>query len=321
MTNNLSATTSFFKAEHLEVIKGGHRLLQDITFSMKSGELISILGPSGSGKTTLLNTLMGFEDISQGTVSLQGKVLSSPTVCVDPGQRSFSAVFQNLTLFPHLNVRDNILYGIWSWSAEEKEQRLRELAKLVELSDKLDRHVSTLSGGEKQRVAIARGLAPKPSILFLDEPFSNLDRLLRLEVRRFIKKVLKEAGVSAFLVTHDKEDAFHFSDRLILMDQGRIKQWGTPEELYCRPKDDFVTRFFSSGLSVDGVSVSPHELELCPEDDPHKLFSGEVMDSYFSEGRMKYILKLSSSGRYFDLYNDHKFSVGDTVGLKRKALS
>jgi iron(III) transport system ATP-binding protein len=308
--------TKLLKVDQICVSKEGSVILDNISFETSPGELISIVGPSGCGKTTLVDTMMGFNHLGSGSITIEDKLLASADYSLDPGLRDFGAVFQNHNLFPHLNVRDNILYSIWHMDKAQQNQRLKELSELVELDDKLDRSISTLSGGERQRVAIARGLAPHPKILFLDEPFSSLDRLLRLEIRGFIKELLKKMGMSAFLVTHDKDDAFHFSDRVLLLNEGKLIQQGSPKELYENPVNDFVLDFFCSNIrSSDGVrSLSPYEVLLENKDFP-KGRDVLIRDRYFIDGRYCYRLELVNNDRatknHFNYYSFDKLNVGE----------
>lgn len=296
---------SFLNVENIFVTKGNTNILSDITFSMNAGEIISILGPSGSGKTTLINTLMGFNKIESGKIECNGNLIANSKLNKSVESREFSAVFQSLNLFPHLSVRENILYGISSRSKMIREKRLEELAAVVNLSDKLNRDVTTLSGGEKQRVAIARALAPKPHILFLDEPFSSLDKNLQTDVRRFIKNTLKQSGVAAFLVTHDKEDASYFSDRVMVINNGKVVQFDTAENIYNNPANDFVASFFGLNLKLqkkDGQNYYPclSKITISSTRKPSSkeiVGKGVVVDSYFNLGSHFSTIELENNSK------------------------
>lgn len=218
-------------------------VIHDVSFDVADGEIFSILGPSGCGKTTTLRCIAGFEQATEGTVLMQGCTLSGPGGHVPPEQREVGIVFQEYALFPHLSVLENVAFGVDVGTEAQQVDRAREALDMVGLGNLEDRRPQHLSGGQQQRVALARTLAPEPNLLLLDEPFSNLDALLREETRQEVRQLLKDKGMSAILVTHDQEEALSFSDRLAVMRGGQIDQVGVPEEVYYRPRTLFVAQF------------------------------------------------------------------------------
>lgn len=218
-------------------------VVHDVSFDVGDGEIFAILGPSGCGKTTTLRCIAGFERATAGTIALRDQVLSGPDVHVSPEARTVGIVFQNYALFPHLTVQENVAFGLNGAAQAERDARAQEALEMVGLGGFEDRQPQHLSGGQQQRVALARTLAPEPDLILLDEPFSNLDALLRQETRQEVRELLKSKGMSAVLVTHNQEEALSFADRLAVMRSGQIDQVGTPEDVYYRPRTLFVAQF------------------------------------------------------------------------------
>lgn len=221
----------------------GPPVVSGLDFEIEEGEIFALLGPSGCGKTTTLRIVGGFERPDEGCVYFGDRVLCADETHVPAEQRGVGLVFQDYALFPHLTVLGNVLFGLKSWPRAKRRERAKEVIKLVGLAGYEDRYPRALSGGQQQRVAIARTLAPRPRLVLLDEPFSNLDALLRQTTRQEIRGVLKEANMTALLVTHDQEEALSFADRVAVMRGGRIEQVGTPEEVYYQPRTLFVAQF------------------------------------------------------------------------------
>jgi iron(III) transport system ATP-binding protein len=231
---------------------GSETAVRDLSLAVYDGELLTLLGPSGCGKTTTLRMLAGLEEPTSGTVDIAGDRVAGPDTFVAAENRGVGIVFQDFALFPHLDVRENIAFGLKDWSEERTEQRVDELLNLVELPDMGDRSVDALSGGQQQRVALARSLAPEPDILLLDEPFSNLDVRLRVEMREEVRRILKEAGVTAVSVTHDQEEALSISDRVAVLNDGRLEQVGEPEGVFEHPESRFVASFLGQAAFLSG---------------------------------------------------------------------
>lgn len=218
-------------------------VVDDVSFTVEPNEIFAILGPSGCGKTTTLRVLAGFENTDKGSVELRNRVIECQHAHVAPEKRGIGFVFQEYALFPHLNVFDNVAFGLSGLKKSERSVRVDEMLQLTGLTAFASRKPHELSGGQQQRVALARALAPMPDIIFLDEPFSNLDAVLRQSTRNEIRAILKKAGTSAVLVTHDQEEALSFADRIAVMNNGKIEQIGTPEEVYYTPRTEFVALF------------------------------------------------------------------------------
>ena len=231
---------------------GPETAVDDVSLDVRSGELLTFLGPSGCGKTTTLRTIAGLEAPTEGRILLGDEVVAGNGAFVPPEQRDVGIVFQNFALFPHLSVRENIAFGLTDADAAESEARVDELLELVEMTDHGEKTPDQLSGGQKQRVALARSLAPEPEVLLLDEPFSNLDVRLRVEMREEVRRILKQAGVTAVSVTHDQEEALSISDRVAVMNDGNIEQVGRPESVFERPESKFVASFLGRASFLEG---------------------------------------------------------------------
>src|SRR5690606_2802137 len=216
-------------------------------------------GPSGCGKTTTLRAIAGFEPVQEGEIELGGQVISRAGFTLAPEKRRIGMVFQDYALFPHLNVADNLAFGIRKHP--ERERITAELLELVKLGHLGKRFPHELSGGQQQRVALARALAPEPQLLLLDEPFSNLDGELRRRLSHEVRDILKARGTSAILVTHDQEEAFAVSDHVGVFKEGRLEQWDTPYNLYHEPLTPFVASFIGQGYFIRGLMVDPQSVQ------------------------------------------------------------
>ena len=246
-----STAHSVLELDGIEKSYDGTPVIRDLSVTVRDGELLTLLGPSGCGKTTTLRLIAGLEQPDGGVVRLDGNEVSG-TRFVPAEQRDVGVVFQEFALFPHLSARENIAFGIQEWDDADRERRIDDLLELVGLSDHGDKSPEELSGGQQQRVALARSLAPKPQLLLLDEPFSNLDVDLRVEMREEVREILKEADVTAVSVTHDQEEAMSISDRVAVMSEGQIEQIGTPEEVFQQPESRFVAGFLGHASFVAG---------------------------------------------------------------------
>ncbi|MCC6008838.1 MAG: ABC transporter ATP-binding protein [Rhodobacteraceae bacterium] len=224
--------------------------VQDVGFSVGEGELVALLGPSGCGKTTTLRMIGGFEQPDSGRVVLRGRDITD----LPPEERGIGIVFQDYALFPHLSVLDNVRFGLRHLGRQAALARAREMLELVALSGFEKRKPHELSGGQQQRVALARTLAVAPPLVLLDEPFSNLDAAMRVDTRQEVRKLLQAAGAAGILVTHDQEEALALSDRIAVMDAGRVVQVGTPDEIYRNPANAFVASFIGRSNIVTGVA-------------------------------------------------------------------
>ena len=227
--------------------------LEGFSLLAQSGEFVSVLGRSGAGKTTALRALAGFERVESGYVRLGGQLVGSSFVHVPPDKRHVGLVFQDYALFQHLTVEQNVTFGLDSMGKRDQRQRVGFMLELTGLSGLERRYVHELSGGQQQRVALARALAPEPVALLLDEPFSNLDRELRAGLRREVRQIVKEAGATTILVTHDREEALALADRIAVMGEGRVEQIGAPAEVYASPVSPSVAMLVGPCILAPGV--------------------------------------------------------------------
>ncbi|MFZ2102138.1 MAG: ABC transporter ATP-binding protein [Oricola sp.] len=234
---------------------GAHQVVHDATLAVEQGEFVSFLGPSGCGKTTILRMVAGFETPSTGRIVIDGKDVTG----LKPNRRNIGMVFQSYALFPNLTVAGNIGFGlkVAGRSSAEIGKRVDEMLALIKLPQLADRFPWQLSGGQQQRVALARALAPRPSVLLLDEPLSALDAKIRVSLREEIRAIQKELGITTIFVTHDQEEALSMSDRVMVMNTGRVEQTGTPFEVYNRPATRFVASFVGTLSLVDVVVDDP----------------------------------------------------------------
>lgn len=230
-----------------------HPALSNFDFEVQAGEFVSLLGHSGSGKTTALRVIAGFEKVQSGYVRIGGRLVASSFTHVPPDKRRVGLVFQDYALFPHLTVKANIEFGLSGMDSSVRKNQVGKMIELTGLRGLERRYAHELSGGQQQRVALARALAPAPVAVLLDEPFSNLDRQLRSKLRREVRSILKDAGATAVLVTHDREEALALADRVGIMNDGRIEQIGPPAEVYSRPSSPVVARMAGSCELVPGV--------------------------------------------------------------------
>lgn len=255
--------------EKIEVINEVKRFgkvvaVDHLSLKVKDGEVVSLLGPSGCGKTTVLRSIAGLEDIDEGEIYLNGELVTAPSkkIFISPEKRRLGLVFQSYALWPHMTVYKNVAYGleVRKFSKHEIEKRVKAVLELVGLMGYEDRYPSQLSGGEQQRVALARNLAYEPEVLLLDEPLSNLDLKVRERMRSELRSLLKKIGITAIYVTHDQEEAFCISDRVIVMKNGKVMQEGKPFEIYENPANLFVAEFIGRAnmLKARVKSVSEH---------------------------------------------------------------
>ena len=216
-------------------------VLAKIDLKVASSEILSLLGPSGCGKTTLLRSIAGLENPEEGKITICDQVVLDDDISIAPEKRKVGMVFQDAALFPHMTVEQNVAYGLKK--NDPKKQRVSELLEIVGLPNFEKRRPETLSGGQKQRIALARALAPRPSVLLLDEPFSNLDSALRIEIRAEVNRLISELGVTTIFVTHDQDEAFLLGDRVAVMNNGKILQVDSPNVIYEKPSNNWIASF------------------------------------------------------------------------------
>ena len=250
------------KIDGISKALGTKRVLDNIFLDVPKGALITFLGPSGCGKTTLLRIIAGFLSPDTGSVLLNDKPISTPTDIVPPEQRGMGMVFQNYAVWPHMNVFNNVVYGlrIRGTPAAERQKRADDALRLVSLQGLEQRLPSELSGGQQQRVSIARSIITEPNLLLLDEPLSNLDAKLRKEMLFDLKRIQQQSGITFIYVTHDQSEALSVSDQIVVLNEGRIEQVGTPQDIYDRPQNLFVATFVANANSVHGEIKSLAEL-------------------------------------------------------------
>ena len=256
-TESTIATNPYFSVQNLIVGYDDTIVVNGMSLILEQGEIGCFLGNSGCGKTTALRAIAGLEQSRGGTIHLNNQRLTEKTArhsfAEAPAKRGMGMVFQDYALFGHLSVAKNIGFGLIKWSAADKKARVAEMLSLVELTEHADKRPNELSGGQQQRVALARALAPKPKLLLLDDPFSNLDVVLRESLAMNVRDILKRTNTTAILVTHDQNEAFALADKVGVMDKGRLVQWATPSELYHEPVSPFVAEFVGEGAMIDGI--------------------------------------------------------------------
>lgn len=315
-----------------------NQVLDNLSLDIKKNEFLTLLGPSGCGKTTTLKIIAGFEYADEGKVLFEEHNITD----IPPYERQINTVFQKYALFPHMNIYENIAFGlkIKKLSKEEIDKKVKEMLKLVALDGFEKRQVDSLSGGQQQRVAIARALVNEPKVLLLDEPLGALDLKLRKEMQMELKKIQKKLGITFIFVTHDQEEALTMSDKIIVMNKGKIQQMGTPQDIYNEPENSFVARFIGESNIFDGVMLEDYLVEFCgrifkcvdkgfdknenievvirPEDikmvEPDKgMLKGKVTSVLFKG--VHYEIEVNESGRVWILHNTQSAQIGTELGL------
>lgn len=226
-------------------------VLQDISLEIGTGEIVSLLGPSGSGKTTLLNIILGLTKLDHGSITYNGLDMTHASM----KKRGFNIVFQDYALFPNMNAYENIIYGLRNKKGSVSKQEVQDYIDFLELKPHLSKRISELSGGQKQRVALARTLVTKPKILLLDEPLSALDGVIKESIKQRIQSIAREFKLTTIIVTHDPEEALTLSDKILIINQGTISQYGTPREIIGQPSNDFVKQFIIKQLQIKRQNI------------------------------------------------------------------
>jgi iron(III) transport system ATP-binding protein len=334
-------------------------ILNGLSFTLERGSIGCLLGPSGCGKTTALRAIAGFLPVDSGQIQLNNRLLSAANQTIDPEHRGVGVVFQDFALFPHLNVRQNIAFGLSKVSQQIANQRIDELLSLAAIETIADRFPHELSGGQQQRVALARALAPSPALLLMDEPFSSLDPELRERLAQEVRLLLKAANTTALLVTHDQHEAFAMADRIGVMRSGRIEQWDTPYALYHQPASEYVADFIGQGVLLPGRLIeeqnasSPMSIKvelgslpihnqdeitaarqaanlegrlrvlLRPDDvehDDNSSVRAEVVRKAFRGAEFIYTLRLPSGAELLALVpSHHDHDIGEDIGIRFNA--
>ena len=315
--------------------------LAGINLHIEQGELVCLLGPSGCGKSTLLRTVAGFQDLDGGTIKFQNRTLVAKHINIPAEQRGIGMVFQDAALFPHLNVAQNIAFGLHQWPSNKARQRVTELLSMVGLSGFEERYPHQLSGGQQQRVALIRAIAPKPQLLLLDEPFSGLDAALREGLVPSIANLLRTEGMAAILVSHDQEEAFSFADKIAVINQGEIEQFDLVYNIYHQPKSRFVADFIGQGDFIKAQVNDFNEIEsplgtlpqfssqfaigatvdmfVRPDDvlhDDASPIKGRIVSRRFCGTHFLYQVQLNNQARvacFADSHHNH--AVGEDIGI------
>lgn len=321
------------------------RVVDGLNLTLKTGQIGCLLGPSGCGKTSILRSIAGFEPIAEGEISLRDEVVSQVNHQVSAEKRRISVVFQDFALFPHLNVTDNIAFGLHKLTRSHKDAKVAELLELVGLEKHRLHFPYQLSGGQQQRVALARAMAPEPELLLLDEPFSSLDAELRDELATEIRQILKRANTTALMVTHDQHEAFAMADVIGVLKQGELHQWDDAYRLYHKPASRFVADFIGNGVFLSATLVESDQLDtglgrfslpaghsyksgqtlellVRPDDIVHCDNSehwGRVKSRAFKGAHIMYELEINSQGKETVLclapsHHDHK--IGERFGIR-----
>ena len=341
----------FLDVSQLQVqYPGRHQPAVDqVSLGLRAGEMGVLIGPSGCGKTTLLRAVAGLEPVTGGHIRLHGQVVSERRLHVPAEQRRIGMVFQDYALFPHLDVSDNIGFGLAHCSREVREQRVQAVLRLVGLTGSARRRPHELSGGQQQRVALARALAPQPQLLLLDEPFSNLDVDLRERLAHEVRGILKEAQTTALFVTHDQLEAFAIGDVIGVMSEGRLHQWEDAYSLYHRPASRFVAEFIGHGVFTQATvhksgqqvvvrtalgdltdmaecplpghfSEGPCDVLLRADDivhDDEAPVKAEILRKSFRGSDFLYTLRLTSGETVLALVpSHHDHTVGEWIGIR-----
>ncbi len=338
--------------DNLSVGYSGHEVLRGLSFSLEAGQIGCLLGPSGCGKTTALRAIAGFIQAQDGRIQLADTVLVGPNLWVPPEDRNVGVVFQDYALFPHLDVAQNVGFGLSRWPSDRQRQRVQEMLELASLAPIAHRFAHELSGGQQQRVALARALAPQPRLILLDEPFSNLDPDLRERLALEVRQLLKRSNTTALLVTHDQHEAFAMADVIGVMQNGLLEQWSEPYSLYHKPATVAVADFVGQGVWMPGqidpsnptkirielgelALTDAHEMSaaqksadvhgnlrvlLRPDDIEHDDLSqikAQVVRKAFRGAEFIYTLKLPSGHELLALVpSHHDHAIGEQIGIR-----
>ena len=341
--NDLSINTVQLSLENLTVGYEETPVVHNANLQIEKGQIGCLLGPSGCGKSTLLRAIAGFEPLIEGHIRMEGKTLSNKDFVLVPEKRNIGLVFQDLALFPHLTIAENIEFGIKKWPRPDRQNRIKQLLTLIGLEGMENRYPHSLSGGQQQRIALARTIAPKPKLLLMDEPFSGLDASMREELLPEVRQILIQENMSALLVTHDQLEAFAMADIVAVMKNGSILQCDSPFNIYHEPKNRFIGNFigkgdFLPGTILDGQSVqSPlgilntdkeHKFEIGqsveilvrPDDVLHDDDSdsqAEIISKQFRGSHFLYRVKLDSGYLlYCFASSHHNHDIGESIGIQ-----
>ena len=319
------------------------KVVEDVSFELSEGTLACLLGPSGCGKTTILRAIAGFHSLMSGEIYLDGEQISAPGYILKPELRQLGMVFQDHALFPHMSVFDNVAAGLQDFHGKARKALVHSMLERVRLNGKEHRFPHELSGGQQQRIALARALAPRPRLLLMDEPFSNLDVELRETLGVEVRNLLRDSGTTCLLVTHDQQDAFTFSDKVGVMNDGRIQQWDSAYALYHEPVSRFVADFIGQGAFLKGYvregGIVETELAILhgkvpsgckpgcpvkvlvrPDDVVHNdesTLSARIVSRNFRGSSYLYTLELDSGTQILSMvHSHHDYALGEQLGIQ-----
>jgi iron(III) transport system ATP-binding protein len=327
----------------VSIAYNGPPVVKSVSLQIPTGKIGCLLGHSGCGKTSLLRAIAGLEPLHDGEILLRGRVVSSPHAVLPPEKRRIGMVFQDLALFPHLNVSDNIAFGLSGTGREERRKRVEELLALIGLEKSAAAYPHQLSGGQQQRVALARAMAPRPDLLLLDEPFSSLDVELREKLAREVRTILGHDGLTALLVTHNQLEAFVMADEIGVMNSGSLVQWDSAYNLYHQPADRFVAGFIGEGVMLEGKVAGYNQIQtelgivnglipaecqpgssvdllIRPDDilhDDNSPLIAEISAKVYRGADFLYTLRLPSGAQVLcHAESHHNHSLGQRIGIR-----
>ncbi len=340
--------TVLLNVQGIECQYDNQAVFQNLSLHVNKGSFTCLLGKSGCGKTTALRAIAGFEPVTAGEIILRDVTASRPGYILAPEKRRIGMVFQDYALFPHMDVINNICFGLRQMSAMAKRKTASRLLKVVGLERFEERYPHELSGGQQQRVALARALAARPDLILMDEPFSNLDIDLRERIGIEVRDILKNEGIASILVTHDQQEAFVLADLIGVMDQGQIAQWDTPFNLYHEPINRFVADFVGQGVFLKGTLLSPETVEtevgiirgdraytlevgsevdvllrpddIVPAPETNSPLRSKVTQRAFKGASILYTLQLASGNSILALFPSHyDYPIGEHIGFRLSA--
>ena len=317
-------------------------ILDDVNLKIDTGEIVSLMGSSASGKTSLIRSIAGFHNITSGMIQIDGEIVDDSISRSDVAMRNVGVIFQDLALFPHLTVRENICFGLNNVDSAQQQNRAKKLEDLLSIENITDRYPNQISGGQQQRVAIARAIAPKPNLLLLDEPFSALDYELKDNLMNDIMKLIKSENITAILITHSAEEAFKMSDKIAFISNNTITQFANPYDIYHRPASKEIANFFGISSYIKAkITDSSHincilgdfvgmvdqyskddkvDLLIRPDDiihDDDSLFSAKVTEKTFRGSDFLYELELKDGQKIFCFApSHHNHQVNEVIGIK-----